>query len=110
VTTHALLQGVKVDRVTAQSIMTGTPEREREQSVDFGKTVVTQRKYLELLQKSGNQLKIQYTGEPLVLVQCLFNLRQCRRPPNIQAVHLPKSQGTGQENNKNYFLEGQQYK
>merc|ERR1711915_1064405 len=38
-------------------------EREQEQSVvygsiDFGKTVVTHAKYLDLLQKAGNQLKI----------------------------------------------------
>ena len=50
-------------RVTAQSIIPGILEREQEQSVvygsiDFGKTVVTQSKYLDLLQKAGNQLKI----------------------------------------------------
>jgi protein TIF31 len=50
-------------RVTAQSIIPGILEREQEQSVvygsiDFGKTVVTQTKYLDLLQKAGNQLKI----------------------------------------------------
>ena len=43
-------------RVTAQSIIPGILEREQEQSVvygsiDFGKTVVTQSKYLDLLQK-----------------------------------------------------------
>jgi len=41
----------------------GILEREQEQSVvygsiDFGKTVVTHSKYLDLLQKAGNQLKI----------------------------------------------------
>jgi Clustered mitochondria len=41
----------------------GILEREQEQSVvygsiDFGKTVVTHTKYLDLLQKAGNQLKI----------------------------------------------------
>jgi len=50
-------------RVTAQSIIPGILEREQEQSVvygsiDFGKTVVTETKYLDLLQKAGNQLKI----------------------------------------------------
>jgi protein TIF31 len=50
-------------RVTAQSIIPGILEREQEQSVvygsiDFGKTVVTHAKYLDLLQKAGNQLKI----------------------------------------------------
>jgi len=50
-------------RVTAQSIIPGILEREQEQSVvygsiDFGKTVVTHTKYLDLLQKAGNQLKI----------------------------------------------------
>ena len=50
-------------RVTAQSIIPGILEREQEQSVvygsiDFGKTVVTHSKYLDLLQKAGNQLKI----------------------------------------------------
>jgi len=50
-------------RVTAQSIIPGILEREQEQSVvygsiDFGKTIVTHSKYLDLLQKAGNQLKI----------------------------------------------------
>lgn len=50
-------------RVTAQSIIPGILEREQEQSVvygsiDFGKTVVTHPKYLDLLQKAGQQLKI----------------------------------------------------
>ena len=41
----------------------GILEREQEQSVvygsiDFGKTIVTHSKYLDLLQKAGNQLKI----------------------------------------------------
>ena len=50
-------------RVTAQSIIPGILQREQEQSVvcgsiDFSKTVVTQSKYLDLLQKAGNQLKI----------------------------------------------------
>jgi len=50
-------------RVTAQSIIPGILERDQEQSVvygsiDFGKTIVTQSKYLDLLQKAGNQLKI----------------------------------------------------
>uniref|UniRef100_T1ITX2 Clustered mitochondria protein homolog n=1 Tax=Strigamia maritima TaxID=126957 RepID=T1ITX2_STRMM len=49
-------------RVTAQSIIPGILEREQEQSVvygsiDFGKTVVTHSKYLELLSKVGQQLK-----------------------------------------------------
>ncbi|EZA50535.1 clustered mitochondria protein homolog isoform X2 [Ooceraea biroi] len=50
-------------RVTAQSIIPGILEREQEQSVvygsiDFGKTVLTHPKYLELLNKAGHQLKI----------------------------------------------------
>merc|ERR1719383_1172699 len=50
-------------RVTAQSIIPGILEREQEQSVvygsiDFGKTVVTHPKYMDLLQKAGSQLKI----------------------------------------------------
>ncbi|RWS13928.1 hypothetical protein B4U79_14102 [Dinothrombium tinctorium] len=50
-------------RVTAQSIIPGILEREQEQSVvygsvDFGKTVVTHKKYLELLGKAGQVLKI----------------------------------------------------
>lgn len=50
-------------RVTAQSIIPGILEREQEQSVvygsvDFGKTVVTHEKYLELLGKAGQMLKI----------------------------------------------------
>lgn len=50
-------------RVTAQSIIPGILEREQEQSVvygsiDFGKTVVSHPKYMELLQKAGSQLKI----------------------------------------------------
>ena len=50
-------------RITAQSIIPGILEREQEQSVvygsiDFGKTVVSSPKYLELLQKAGGQLKI----------------------------------------------------
>ncbi|XP_028155522.2 clustered mitochondria protein homolog isoform X1 [Diabrotica virgifera virgifera] len=50
-------------RVTAQSIIPGILEREQEQSVvygsiDFGKTVLTHAKYLDLLNKAGQQLKI----------------------------------------------------
>lgn len=50
-------------RVTAQSIIPGILEREQEQSVvygsiDFGKTVLTHEKYLELLNKAGQHLKI----------------------------------------------------
>ncbi|XP_037955422.1 protein clueless [Teleopsis dalmanni] len=50
-------------RVTAQSIIPGILEREQEQSVvygsiDFGKTVLSHPKYLELLQKAGKHLKI----------------------------------------------------
>lgn len=50
-------------RVTAQSIIPGILEREQEQSVvygsiDFGKTVLGHEKYLELLNKAGQQLKI----------------------------------------------------
>ena len=50
-------------RVTAQSIIPGILEREQEQSVvygsiDFGKTVVSNPKYIDLLQKAGSQLKI----------------------------------------------------
>ena len=45
------------------ALFLGILEREQEQSVvygsiDFGKTVVTHSKYLDLLQKAGNQLKI----------------------------------------------------
>ncbi|XP_062887721.1 clustered mitochondria protein homolog isoform X2 [Mobula hypostoma] len=51
-------------RVTAQSIIPGILEREQEQSViygsiDFGKTVVSHSKYLELLEKTARPLKIQ---------------------------------------------------
>uniref|UniRef100_A0AAX7T5Z5 Clustered mitochondria protein homolog n=1 Tax=Astatotilapia calliptera TaxID=8154 RepID=A0AAX7T5Z5_ASTCA len=51
-------------RVTAQSIIPGILEREQEQSViygsiDFGKTVVSHGKYLELLEKTSRPLKIQ---------------------------------------------------
>lgn len=50
-------------RVTAQSIIPGILEREQEQSVvygsiDFGKTVLSHPKYLELLTQAGQQLKI----------------------------------------------------
>uniref|UniRef100_A0A3B4BBA3 Clustered mitochondria protein homolog n=1 Tax=Periophthalmus magnuspinnatus TaxID=409849 RepID=A0A3B4BBA3_9GOBI len=49
-------------RVTAQSIIPGILEREQEQSViygsiDFGKTVVSHNKYLELLDKTSRPLK-----------------------------------------------------
>ncbi|KAJ7309056.1 hypothetical protein JRQ81_008347 [Phrynocephalus forsythii] len=51
-------------RMTAQSIIPGILEREQEQSViygsiDFGKTVVSHPKYLELLEKTSRPLKIQ---------------------------------------------------
>ncbi|MEQ2219951.1 hypothetical protein ILYODFUR_000375 [Ilyodon furcidens] len=51
-------------RVTAQSIIPGILEREQEQSViygsiDFGKTVVSHDKYLELLDKTSRPLKVQ---------------------------------------------------
>ncbi|XP_054737292.1 protein clueless [Anastrepha obliqua] len=50
-------------RVTAQSIIPGILEREQEQSVvygsiDFGKTVLSHPKYIELLRKAGKHLKI----------------------------------------------------
>ncbi|XP_018008261.1 clustered mitochondria protein homolog isoform X2 [Hyalella azteca] len=50
-------------RITAQSIIPGILEREQEQSVvygsiDFGKTVETHSKYMDLLQKAGQQLKV----------------------------------------------------
>ncbi|XP_063707922.1 clustered mitochondria protein homolog, partial [Culicoides brevitarsis] len=50
-------------RVTAQSIIPGILEREQEQSVvygsiDFGKTVLSHPKYLELLNKAGGHLRI----------------------------------------------------
>lgn len=50
-------------RVTAQSIIPGILEREQEQSViygsiDFGKTVVSHGKYLELLEKTSRPLKV----------------------------------------------------
>ena len=50
-------------RVTAQSIIPGILEREQEQSVvygsiDFGKTVETHGKYMDLLQKAGQPLKV----------------------------------------------------
>ncbi|XP_059147572.1 clustered mitochondria protein homolog isoform X2 [Physella acuta] len=50
-------------RITAQSIIPGILEREQEQSVvygsvDFGKTVVSNEKYRELLQKTAAALKI----------------------------------------------------
>ncbi|KAG8192670.1 hypothetical protein JTE90_009698 [Oedothorax gibbosus] len=51
-------------RVTAQSIIPGILEREQEHSVvygsvDFGKTVLTNPKYIEMLNKAGGPLKIQ---------------------------------------------------
>ncbi|KAJ8367901.1 hypothetical protein SKAU_G00079290 [Synaphobranchus kaupii] len=51
-------------RVTAQSIIPGILEREQEQSVvygsiDFGKTVVSHARYLELLEKTSRPLKVQ---------------------------------------------------
>ncbi|XP_062274476.1 clustered mitochondria protein homolog isoform X2 [Scomber scombrus] len=51
-------------RVTAQSIIPGILEREQEQSViygsiDFGKTVVSHSKYMELLEKTSRPLKVQ---------------------------------------------------
>uniref|UniRef100_A0A8B9HAW3 Clustered mitochondria protein homolog n=1 Tax=Astyanax mexicanus TaxID=7994 RepID=A0A8B9HAW3_ASTMX len=51
-------------RVTAQSIIPGILEREQEQSViygsiDFGKTVMSHPKYLELLEKTSRPLKVQ---------------------------------------------------
>ncbi|XP_029923062.1 clustered mitochondria protein homolog isoform X1 [Myripristis murdjan] len=54
-------------RVTAQSIIPGILEREQEQSViygsiDFGKTVVSHSKYLELLEKTSRPLKVQRHG------------------------------------------------
>lgn len=50
-------------RVTAQSIIPGILEKEQEQSVvygsiDFGKTVLTHEKYLELLNKASQHLRI----------------------------------------------------
>ncbi|XP_045536704.1 clustered mitochondria protein homolog isoform X2 [Papilio machaon] len=50
-------------RVTAQSIIPGILEKEQEQSVvygsiDFGTTVLSHPKYMELLSKAGQQLKI----------------------------------------------------
>lgn len=50
-------------RVTAQSIIPGILEKEQEQSVvygsiDFGATVLSHPKYMELLSKAGQQLKI----------------------------------------------------
>ncbi|XP_028857470.1 clustered mitochondria protein homolog isoform X3 [Denticeps clupeoides] len=53
------------NRVTAQSIIPGILEREQEQSViygsiDFGKTVVSHPKYLELLDKTSRPLKVQH--------------------------------------------------
>lgn len=50
-------------RVTAQSIIPGILEREQEQSVvygsiDFGKTVLSNEKYLEMLKKAATHLKI----------------------------------------------------
>lgn len=52
-------------RVTAQSIIPGILEREQEQSViygsiDFGKTVVSHNKYLELLDKTSRPLKVSH--------------------------------------------------
>ncbi|KAF6204441.1 hypothetical protein GE061_002782 [Apolygus lucorum] len=50
-------------RVTAQSIIPGILEREQEQSVvygsiDFGKTVISHPKYMDLLSKAAQQLKM----------------------------------------------------
>ncbi|XP_058055311.1 clustered mitochondria protein homolog [Anopheles bellator] len=60
-------------RVTAQSIIPGILEREQEQSVvygsiDFGKTVLSHPKYLELLNSAGKHLKI--------LPHCVYNDRE----------------------------------
>ncbi|KAI7795880.1 clustered mitochondria protein homolog [Triplophysa rosa] len=51
-------------RVTAQTIVPGILERDREQSVvygsiDFGKTVVSDNRYLELLDKPSKKLRVQ---------------------------------------------------
>lgn len=57
-------------RVTAQSIIPGILEREHEQSViygsiDFGKTVVSHNKYMELLDKTSRPLKVSNLDCPL---------------------------------------------
>ncbi|VDQ12396.1 unnamed protein product [Trichobilharzia regenti] len=50
-------------RVTAQTIIPGILEKEQEQlvvygSIDFGKTVLTDKRYEEILSKTAKQLKI----------------------------------------------------
>ena len=67
VTAQSIIPGKLIDiRVTfniQNHNIPGILEREQEQSVvygsiDFGKTVVTHPKYMDLLQKAGSQLKI----------------------------------------------------
>lgn len=64
ITNYRCLPNCRGYRVTAQSIIPGILEREQEQSViygsiDFGKTVVSHPKYLELLEKTSRPLKVQ---------------------------------------------------
>ena len=64
-------------RVTAQSIIPGILDREQEQSVvygsiDFGKTVVVDKKYQELLQKTAQVRKPVLIHMNLVLLDALY--------------------------------------
>lgn len=100
-------------RVTAQSIIPGILEREQEQSVvygsiDFGKTVLSHPKYLELLNSAGKHLKIlphsvlNEKGEPIELcssVECKGIIGNDGRhyildllrtfPPDVNFLELP---------------------
>ncbi|TNN07555.1 Protein clueless isoform 1 [Schistosoma japonicum] len=72
-------------RVTAQTIIPGILEKEQEQlvvygSIDFGKTVVTDKRYEELLSKTAKQLKIKphkvvnQSGDTI----CLYSSVDCK--------------------------------
>lgn len=108
-------------RVTAQSIIPGILEREQEQSVvygsiDFGKTVLSHAKYLELLSKAGQQLKIlphsvlDDKAEPVELcssVECKGIIGNDGRhyildllrtfPPDVNFLKLPEGEELSKE-------------
>uniref|UniRef100_A0AAG5DLN9 Clustered mitochondria protein homolog n=1 Tax=Anopheles atroparvus TaxID=41427 RepID=A0AAG5DLN9_ANOAO len=103
-------------RVTAQSIIPGILEREQEQSVvygsiDFGKTVLSHPKYLELLNSAGKHLKIlphsvlNDSDEPIELcssVECKGIIGNDGRhyildllrtfPPDVNFLRLPEEE------------------
>uniref|UniRef100_A0A182FUP9 Clustered mitochondria protein homolog n=1 Tax=Anopheles albimanus TaxID=7167 RepID=A0A182FUP9_ANOAL len=108
-------------RVTAQSIIPGILEREQEQSVvygsiDFGKTVLTHPKYLELLNSAGKHLKVlphsvyNDKGEAIELcssVECKGIIGNDGRhyildllrtfPPDVNFLVLPKGEGDDED-------------